>query len=535
MTERGRFYNIQLFFLIVLCVSASCTRKDNALHLEHSQKEVLKELDNTIKNAGLYIDEKNKSIDSLRTELNSSDEAIRKLYLLSDISALYRQLDSDSAIFYGLRATDHRFDNLPDSVKIKGKLALVNALSTSGIFNEALKVLNDIDPQRLSPYEKIEYWKSARILYAYALAYLDESNVYASAYREKYIESDDSLLALMPRHDNFHRFIFAERLVNQRRWNEAKKELEYLMKENPKESNIYGMSAYQLAEVHKNLGDKKEYIRDLALAAESDVRGAVNEGLALPALAQVLYEHGDLEEAFKYMNYALKEANNANIRMRTVSIANNMAIIDQAYKRELDSSNRIMTVLFIVTSSLLVIASSLSVVLILNFRKAKNREKMMEASSRKLQSYVGNFIGLCANYSSRLEQLAKLVTRKITAGQGEELLKLLGHGRFTEEDNEEFYKLIDKAFIDMFPDFAARLNTLLEPDKQIEFNSETSTLNPELRIYACVRMGVTQSSRIAQILHYSVNTVYAYRNKMRSRAINRETFDEDVEKLGLED
>ena len=119
------------------------------------------------------------------------------------------------------------------------------------------------------------------------------------------------------------------------------------------------------------------------------------------------------------------------------------------------------------------------------------------------------------------------MVRKINARQTDDLLKLVSSGRFTEEDNEEFYQLIDKAILDIFPDFVERINTLLAPEKRITLPPGES-LNPELRIYAFVRLGVDQSSRIAQILHYSVNTVYTYRNRMRNRAINRETFDADV-------
>ena len=126
-----------------------------------------------------------------------------------------------------------------------------------------------------------------------------------------------------------------------------------------------------------------------------------------------------------------------------------------------------------------------------------------------------------------LDQLAKLVIRKINAKQTDDLLKLVSSGRFTEEDNEEFYQLIDKAILDIFPNFVDNINTLLVPEKRIILKPDES-LNPELRIYAFVRLGVDQSAKIAQILHYSVNTVYTYRNRMRNRAVNRDTFDNDI-------
>ncbi len=110
-------------------------------------------------------------------------------------------------------------------------------------------------------------------------------------------------------------------------------------------------------------------------------------------------------------------------------------------------------------------------------------------------------------------------------------MKLVSSGRFNEEDNDEFYRLIDKAILDLFPDFVDNINTLLMPDQQIALKPDMQ-LSPELRIYAFVRLGVDQSNKIAQILNYSSNTVYSYRNRMRNRAFDRDNFDKNVAELG---
>lgn len=518
--------------ILFIGLTTGCSHPSQSPDKERLEQS-LKQLDKVIDNAEFYSNKKYARIDSLKQLMNES-EGNEKINRLVEISAQYRQLNSDSAIFYGAQAYNMDQSGVPDSLQLKVKMTLVDALSTSGLFNEALSIFNSIDPKNLSPKEKIAYWRTARFLYAYGLAYLQENNVYSEKYSEKYFESDDSLLNILPWEDNFHRFIYSERLVAQRKWQEARRSLLALLEDNPMESNIYGMSAYQLAEVYKHLGDYNNYIDALSLSAQSDIMGAVNEGIALHSLANQLYAQGNLEEAFKYMNHALKEANNAHIRMRTVSIANHMSNIDQAYQRQLDASRNRMIVYLVIALCLLAVISCLSIILIRNVRTARRREKMMEANSRKLRSYVGNFIGLCSNYSTRIEQMSKLVTRKVNAGQEADLLKILSSGRFTEEDNDEFYSLIDKAVNDIFPDFIESINRLLRPECQIKVEESEKGLTPELRIYACVRMGVEQSARIAQILHYSVNTVYSYRNRMRNRAINRETFDSDVANLGFE-
>ena len=104
---------------------------------------------------------------------------------------------------------------------------------------------------------------------------------------------------------------------------------------------------------------------------------------------------------------------------------------------------------------------------------------------------------------------------------------MIKSGRYGDPKNEEFYRRFDEAFLDLYPGFVFSINRLLRPDEQIELKKGEG-LTPELRIYAFVKLGVSESTRIAQVLHYSVSTIYAYRNKMRNKAVNRDTFDADV-------
>ncbi len=113
------------------------------------------------------------------------------------------------------------------------------------------------------------------------------------------------------------------------------------------------------------------------------------------------------------------------------------------------------------------------------------------------------------------------------------MLKTIKSGKIGEGENEDFYKEIDSVVLTLYPDFVEKVNELLEPVERVRLKG--GQLTPELRIYAFVRLGVSESTRIARILNYSVNTVYAYRNRMRNRAIDREHFEENVLKIGIDD
>lgn len=530
---------IILLFFLTLTIPAilleSCGSEYTDRHSYHGPipTEAIRRLNTTIAKAKIYQNEKIRHIDSLKTLLKSGNQPSRQWEVLIEIASQYRQMNADSSMYYAERAVDAAPAEANDLRHLRSELSLVMAVSTAGIFPPAIQRLDSMDKLDLPDDLRTEYWKASRMLYSYMLAFVQNHGKYTDLFRQKYMECDDSLLLLLPETDPFRQFIYSERLVNDAKWETARTKLESLLKQHPENSNIYAMSAYQLAMVNKNLGNYSEYVKYLACSAESDIKGCVKEGIALPTLAHWLYEEGDLDNAFNYINFALEEANSGNIRMRSVSIGEFMPLIDEAYRKNIDASNRKMLVYLLISTSMLLISTILSSFLVRAIRNSRTKESKLAATSMKLEAYVGNFIGLCSSYATRLDQFAKLVIRKINAGQGDDLIKLITSGRHTDEENDNFYPLIDKAILDIFPDFVASINALLEPDKQIELKPGES-LCPELRIYAFVRLGVDQSTKIAQILNYSPNTVYSYRNRIRNRAIDRDNFDRNVAELGRE-
>ena len=303
--------------------------------------------------------------------------------------------------------------------------------------------------------------------------------------------------------------------------------LETLLDRLPVKSNLYGIAAFQMAEVYRNQGDETMYASFLAKAAVSDIEASVKEGLALPTLANWLYLQGHLNEAFEYINFALEDATNSNARVRAVAIAPDIPLIDEAYRKQIsDTHDRLVTWAFL-ASFLLILTAVLLFYLGRQIRRSRQSQQKLESVSQIQESYIGNFVSLCSSYADRLDSLCRLVAVKVAAGQTDELLKLIKSGRFGESKDEEFFRKFDEAFLDLYPDFVMKVNQLLREEEQIMLKKDEG-LSPELRIYAFVKLGVEESTRIAQILHYSVSTIYAYRNKMRNKAINRETFEADI-------
>lgn len=150
----------------------------------------------------------------------------------------------------------------------------------------------------------------------------------------------------------------------------------------------------------------------------------------------------------------------------------------------------------------------------------------------KRENMANAYINLCYQYIERLDNLRKLVIRKIKANQQQELLSMLSSSKRTVEANQNFFLQFDKIFLSLYPSFITELNTLLVPEAQIQLQDEDE-LTPSLRVAALIRLGITESAKIAGILSYSPQTIYNYRSALKNNAIDKNRFEENLQKLCL--
>lgn len=482
-----------------------------------------------IKGAASYREDLRHQLDSIEALFAAApDEATRCEQALA-LSTVFRPNDTDSALYYAHRAKAIATDLEPVYTQLSS-IAVINALATAGLFTEAVEQFNELDEASLFPDVRIKYWIAARRLYGYMKSYAAGNQDCVIKYDEKYQQYDDSLLRHLPATSDFLQFLQSERLVREKKYHEAREKLEKLLDRLPQNENLYGMAAFQMAEVWRNLGDENRYAAMLAISAMSDVKGCVTEGLALPTLADWLYQQGELGEAFSFINFALEEASAGSARMRAVTMAQFVPMIDDAYRDKVNSSRDELMVYFLLVTLLLIITIILMVFLRKQIRKSRANAEKLAVTAKRQESYIGNFVGLYSGYADKLNHLTKIVSTKLATGQVSELKKLVDSGKFTDQDNDDIHKIFDAAFLDIYPDFVDQINALLRPEEKITVKTP-GMLTPELRIYAFVKLGIDESTRIAQILHYSTNTVYTYRNKMRNKAISRDTFDSDVKNL----
>lgn len=527
-----QFVSILFAILFVFDVMSAAPQASDRVKLPGAE---LSALDEALRDSKKYDREKMFTIDSLQGELKKvpSADSYRRWRLNMDIGDQFKVFSADSALTYYSRSLEIARATNTDSLSLLSRISSLNALSAAGIFPEAVNELDSLEKVPMSPRLRAELMKSGRQLYSYMLSYVNDHQQFYSKYYEKYRRYDDELIKILPQDSPYYKFVYAEHLIQEGCYKDAKVVLEKLMKELPDHTNLYGMSAYQMAEVYRNQGDETQYARYLALSAISDIKGSVKETLSLPTLAQWLYEHGELDRAFNYINASLRDAMAGNARMRTVAIARFVPMIDNAYRQKINSSRDELMIYFLLVTFLLLVSGVLLFFLMRQMKRIRVAQRKLAATSKVQDNYIGNFLGLCSSYADKLEAMSKLVSRKIVAGQTDELLKLVKSGKFAEEQNDDFYKIFDNAFLDLYPDFIDEVNKLLRSDEQIVVKKGQG-LPTELRIYAFVRLGVEESTKISQILHYSVSTIYTYRNKMRNKAIDRDNFEANVMNIGRE-
>lgn len=160
----------------------------------------------------------------------------------------------------------------------------------------------------------------------------------------------------------------------------------------------------------------------------------------------------------------------------------------------------------------------------------RNSNDELENTNTKRELMANAFIMLCYQYIERLDSQRKLVIRKIRANQQNELLSILSSSKRGTEESQSFFSQFDKIFLSLYPSFVNELNSLLIPEAQIELK-EDNKLTPSLRVAALVRLGVTESPKIAGILSYSLQTIYNYRSTLKNSAIDKEHFEENLQKL----
>ena len=496
-----------------------------------TEKVAFDQLDKALKQQSYYMQIKEAHIDSLKQQLSSVNSNFDARYQLNyALGESYKLFVTDSALKY-LDRSLLLADTLRNPLyRTKSLIARAEVLAISGLYKEASAEFHQIDPKKLSPQLMADYYSCGRQIYSYLKTFV-QNEQYKQEYSNKEVMYRDSLIAILPKESSSYKLYQGEKLLLEGDLTQAKVLLNQLLSVLPIDSNLYARTAFSLALIAQREGESRAYATYLAYSAMSDVKASVKENAALQYLALYLYERGDLKQANRYIKYSLDDAIFCNARLRTLEISAILPVIDAAYQKKLNAQH-IQLVIFLVLVS--VLSLFLVFTLFLIYRQMKTlkiaRHKLKQANHVK-EEYICYFLYHCSLYIEKLDHFRLTVNRKIMAGQTEELLRMTkSASHLTGLGQKEFYANFDNAFLQLYPNFVEHFNSLLQPDERFVMKAG-ELLNTEMRIYAIIRLGIDDSSKIANFLHYSVNTIYTYRNKVKNKAIDRDNFEQEVLKI----
>ena len=429
--------------------------------------------------------------------------------------------------------------------KIEAKLDYSRILSSMGFFKEALAITNSMQQEQLSPRLKAEYFLGQVTIYNHQKAFASneddsqENDLIAQIYR-------DSLLQCKEIPTNVRAFMTAPTLLFHKKYDDAIHILDSTYQSYTPYSRNAGIIAYSLASAYQGKNDRENTIKYFAISAISDVLNGARENLSLKILAKLIFESGDIDRASKYMKNAMEDAILCNARINTIEASDMYLFIDKAFQEKEKHKFIIITALLIALCIVCILLFILSVQLKKQKGKVEQANESLSyhlyeiqqmnsilADNNKIkEEYVGLYM---EQYTSYISKIANFKKRALKIAKSEDIKKVtsfLHSSLNTEEDLAEFYNNFDKAILNLFPNFVEDFNALLLPENAI-IPGPGKLLTPELRIFALIRLGITDSVKIAHFLQYSLSTIYNYRSKMRIKANgDRNEFEEKVARIG---
>ncbi|WP_206531798.1 DUF6377 domain-containing protein [Sphingobacterium sp. DR205] len=527
--------------LILLCIFALayCT----PLHA-NKVDSLLNVLDKAIHNRAVYLDAKIHQIDSIKGLLKGLSRDKERYEIQNQLIFEYQTLNCDSSLAYidGNIAIAKQLNDKMLMTESQVKLAFV--LSISGLFTQAWDVLKQIDYDGLPQHLKVLYhWSNIRY-YENLIKYTDHDN-YNTEYESEIAKSRSSLMGLLDPNSDMYLKEKSFKLKAEGMFKESGDIQLHLFKKEKSDTHAYGMSAMGIAMIAKELGKAQLAEEYLIMAAITDVRLAIKENESLLTLAIYLNKKGDVNRAFAYIQAALDDANYYNSRFRNTVIARTQPIIEATYLAKIDQQRKNLRLYAIVISIFAVILILTLYFLFKQMKIVSRARKKLNMTNEQLifvnhkldeanlvrERYIGYYLNQCAVYLEKLDDFRKNVYRKVKSRQLEDLQQLTSSNESLEKYAQDLYADFDRTFLEVYPNFVDEFNNLLRPDEQYQLKKDK--LNTELRIFALIRLGISDVNQIAIFLRYSMQTIYNYKSKVKSKAIDdAQHFEEKVRKLG---
>lgn len=536
-----------LLLLVALSVASGALCANNDLKL------LTDSLRRMIDEKPAYVHKKEVRINRIKSKLKGTLTPEQEYKINIQLYNEYKKFVVDSAIRYIDRNIKLARKMDKSYLKYESSLQLSLLYSMCGRYRDAELILENIKTSEL-PHEllPVYYETYSRFWEYYSISATN------NRYGKQRAAYQDSLLALLD-HNSFDYKLSRAYYYGGRDSIKAKEIIRELLETEEVGSPNYAMITHSCAGMHRYMKQPDEVKKYYMLSAIADIQNATRETASLQALALIQYEERNLADAFKFTQSAIDDVVSSGIHFRAMEIYKFYSIINSAYQAEQAKSKSNLVTFLISTSIILFFLILLVVCIYVQMRKILRIKRALAQSNEKLlrlndklntmnkqlndtnnqlceisnvkEQYIAEFFDVCFSYISKMEKYQNVLYKYAINRYYEELIKKLKSSTLIDEELSALYARFDKVFLGLYPTFVSDFNALLKEGEQIVLKPD-ALLNRELRIYALLRLGITDSGKIANFLRCSTSTVYNYRTKMRNKAaVDRDEFENEIMKI----
>ena len=503
---------------------------------------LLNELEQTLKNRDTYFKQKSQRIELLsnqfhkvRNSLNYNAEFDICLKLFNE----YESFTYDSAYYYinKARIVASQLNDAPKVAYARIKVGFV--LLSSGLFKESLDTLSSIHPEGLPDSVKFQFYSVIARTY-YDLADYVKGSAFATSYDNTGNLYLDKAIQLANPKSNEYWYCVSLRKMKGADLLGAKEAFESWINTNKLSDHEYAIAASSLGYICTLTGKNEDAINWLTKASIADIKSSTKETVALRNLSDLIFKAGDTKTAYRYIKLALDDATFYNARHRKIEIAKILPIIEGEKLNTVEKQKSMLLTYAILITLLIIVVLIFAFVIFKQLRKLKqaksiiqefnsnlmnSNNKLLEANRIK-EEYIGYFFNTNSEFIEKMASLQKALHRKVVARQYDDLDNIIKNSNLKAE-RENLFESFDKIFIKLFPNFVNDFNALFKEEDRIHLKGD-ELLTPDLRIFALMRLGIKDNEKIAKFLDYSVNTIYTYKTKIKSKSVFRDQFDEKI-------
>ncbi len=533
---------LSLFFLVCAHLSVGAQQFENLYYT----------LDSLIDKHEQINLEKEKSIKDIQRGLsNLSLSEEQEFDLNIKLYDEYEAFRFDSAYYYISRNLEMNCTKTDMNKYAVTAIRMAHVLSVSGLFDRAGNMLEKIDESKLTDENKLKYYTQL-IEYNLYKSEMSQNTPYFGDYLNVIQELRKKVIDMAPKDSYDYVFHKATYIVQENDYDGGVELLEGYLPKLKKGTRDYSVVTSTLAFFYQMKKDTGKWEYYTLLSAISDEMGAIRENSSLRVLAEILIEKGRNDEAYDYLFQAISDARYYGSRLRSMQVGRMAPQIMQIYDQERKDTQKRTYILLAIISLITLILIAIIIYTLNLIKKGKryaseihSMNKILSEQNQEIKSineqmresnyikdeYIGRFLRLSSSFIDKFEEYKKDLNRLAKDKKLADLYEMLKSQKYSQYYSQQFYENFDKAFLNIYPNFIDEVNELLLEDKKLEVPKTQDRLTTELRILSLIRLDISDNQTIASILRSSITTIYTYRSKLKSRAIDKDKFEDDIRNI----